>query len=111
VGPGTSELPIGAFARPGTNAPCFRRNDALAGRLLEAAATSRPPTAADPAAARTGPGLRRGGVRLGVLGAGRIGTALGRAAQRAGLEVRIASTRSAAELAQRLPGAAPVPVD
>ncbi|AXK46833.1 FAD/NAD(P)-binding protein [Brachybacterium saurashtrense] len=37
VGPWTSELPIGAFARPHTNAPCHRRNDALARVLLEAA--------------------------------------------------------------------------
>ena len=30
IGPWTSELPIAAFARPHTNAPCHRRNDALA---------------------------------------------------------------------------------
>src|SRR5699024_7304748 len=34
TGPWTSELPVGAFARPRTNAACFRRNDAVAADLL-----------------------------------------------------------------------------
>ncbi len=39
VGPGTSGWGAGAFARPGTNAAPFRENDALARRLLNAAAS------------------------------------------------------------------------
>ncbi|MDN6329037.1 MAG: FAD/NAD(P)-binding protein, partial [Brachybacterium sp.] len=37
LGPWTSEMPLGAFARPRTDAPCHRRNDALALELLAAA--------------------------------------------------------------------------
>jgi len=166
VGPWTSELPIGAFARPRTNAPCHRRNDALARELLETAlgrrvpqpVTGEPgraasvgarlgpatatgfavaelePTAADgsaPAAA-DGPAPAADAAvgsaavavapvrlpadlavrtphtpRLGVLGPGKIGSALTRAALRRGLEVSVAGRAAAPApaLAAKLPGA------
>ncbi|WP_341854272.1 hypothetical protein [Brachybacterium sp. GPGPB12] len=43
VGPWTSESPIAAFARPHTNAPCHRRNDALARESLETALSGNAP--------------------------------------------------------------------
>lgn len=38
AGPNTSEVPVGAFARPGTDAAAFRRNDGMARQILQAAA-------------------------------------------------------------------------
>lgn len=35
VGPATAEIPAGAFARPGTDAAAFRRNDSLARDILQ----------------------------------------------------------------------------
>ena len=106
IGPWTSELPLGAFARPGTNGPCHRRNDALAGELLAAAARHgqsaehvRGPGTAVP----VGPGVRA--PRLGVLGPGKIGSALARTALRGGLEVRVSGRSPAPVLSARLPGA------
>jgi predicted dinucleotide-binding enzyme/uncharacterized NAD(P)/FAD-binding protein YdhS len=167
VGPWTSELPIGAFARPRTNAPCHRRNDALARELLETAlrgraahrdggapevvgvggtvagasadgagleATAVPPTGLEAAAAAgTVPAHGTASVagsaatlvapvrlpadlavrvphspRLGVLGPGKIGSALTRAALRRGLEVAVAGRATPPALAAKLPGARPV---
>ncbi|MFC0674420.1 FAD/NAD(P)-binding protein [Brachybacterium hainanense] len=133
IGAWTSELPIGAFARPGTNAPCFRLGDALAARLLDAAAEHarlrqrrRAAPAPRPAAPRKGGADAETGAaaedprqvrrrllaapRVGILGPGRIGTALGRAALRAGLEVHVAARHGGAPLMTRLPGARHVPV-
>jgi predicted dinucleotide-binding enzyme/uncharacterized NAD(P)/FAD-binding protein YdhS len=127
VGPWTSELPIGAFARPRTNAPCHRRNDALARELLAAAqrraasqrhtgslpqaASSRPaadqqlaPAAGPPPAAALISRARRA-PRLGVLGPGKIGSALARTALRRGLEVQVTGRAPASVTAARLPGA------
>ncbi|APX33726.1 DNA-binding protein [Brachybacterium sp. P6-10-X1] len=122
VGPWTSELPIGAFARPRTNAPCHRRNDALARNLLEAAlahgetrGTRRPRRGAlaggTPPAAPPAPRGAALAPRLGVLGPGRIGSALARTALRAGMEVRVVGRAPAPALAARLPGAAPVALE
>ncbi|MGP6173422.1 FAD/NAD(P)-binding protein [Corynebacterium sp. A21] len=38
AGPNTSEVQVGAFARPGTDAAAFRRNDGIARQILQAAA-------------------------------------------------------------------------
>src|SRR5699024_446795 len=46
TGPWASELPVGAFARPRTNAACFRRNDAVAAHLLTAVTAGRAPALA-----------------------------------------------------------------
>ena len=128
VGPWTSELPIGAFARPRTNAPCHRRNDALARDLLEAALSRRAPRpgTGDAASAPVGAlpavpvdalPVRRPtdlavrvphSPRLGLLGPGKIGSALTRAALRRGLEVSITGRAAPTELAAKLPGARPV---
>lgn len=121
VGAWTSEMPVGAFARPGTNAPAFRLNDALAGRLLAAAhrragapvespsiPRRNPPVDADRSRPRHHPSSSP---RLGVLGPGRIGTAVARAAQRAGIEVRVASRRPVPDLGRRIPGAQAVPIE
>ena len=128
VGPWTSELPIGAFARPHTNAPCHRRNDALARDLLEAARDRRAPRPgsgdATGAPAHTLPVAEVGALparrpvdlavratrslRLGLLGPGKIGSALTRAALRRGLEVSVTGRAAPSELAARLPGARPV---
>ncbi|MEE1650131.1 FAD/NAD(P)-binding protein [Brachybacterium sp. J144] len=132
VGPWTSELPIGAFARPRTNAPCHRRNDALAGEMLAAARRRAiAPTAAtsasvSPAVALPGsvpvadrlalhvedahraPARPLRPLRLGVLGPGKIGRALARTAMRAGLEVAVHGRAGAPALAAQLPGARPV---
>ncbi|MGP9581512.1 FAD/NAD(P)-binding protein [Brachybacterium sp. AOP35-5H-19] len=135
VGPWTSELPVGAFARPRTNAPCHRRNDALARDLLDAALrhgalrhgeTARPSTATlsiesplespvepavelavEPAVESAGATVPRTAriPRLGVLGPGKFGSALTRAALRRGVEVTVAGRSPAAALAARLPGA------
>ncbi|ASK65982.1 DNA-binding protein [Brachybacterium avium] len=119
LGPWTSELPLGAFARPGTDAACHRRNDALARELLGAAQRRAitPPThlavsVADAASRARVPGPSRALLprrpRLGVLGPGKIGSALARTALRSGLEVQVAGRSSAPALAARLPGARPV---
>jgi predicted dinucleotide-binding enzyme len=136
VGPWTSELPIGAFARPRTNAPCHRRNDALARELLEAALGRRAPRpeaeGGTPAAAEAPsvasvdaplvalvdalPDRRPVDLavraphspRLGLLGPGKIGSALTRAALRRGLEVSVTGRAAPTELAAKLPGARPV---
>ncbi|MGP9537384.1 FAD/NAD(P)-binding protein [Brachybacterium sp. AOP43-C2-M15] len=125
VGPWTSELPIGAFARPRTNAPCHRRNDALARDLLEAA-LAHGETAARTSAATAGlapeapaasaspvPAAPRAvrAPRLGVLGPGKSGSALARTALRRGLEVHVAGRAGAASLAAKLPGARAVDVE
>ena len=129
VGPWTSELPIGAFARPRTNAPCHRRNDALARELLAAVEQSAQSAArepaqesaqgstqgstqepAQPAAVATGlrvavPPSPGRSPRLGVLGPGKIGSALARTALRSGLEVQVTGRNPTPALAAKLPGA------
>lgn len=158
IGPWTSELPIGAFARPHTNAPCHRRNDALARELLETAlrghaprpeaeqhadekadggtpvlvpvAAAAPaadgPTGVTPAAASAQVALASDASatavapfrlpadlavraphtpRLGVLGPGKIGSALTRTALRRGLEVAVTGRSAPPALAAKLPGA------
>ena len=116
VGPWTSELPIAAFARPNTNAPCHRRNDALARELLETALRGHAPR---PEAEQHGGEDADGGIpvlapvavraphtpRLGVLGPGKIGSALTRTALRRGLEVSVAGRSAPPALAAKLPGA------
>lgn len=140
VGPWTSELPIGAFARPRTNAPCHRRNDALARELLaaaeragRAAATGAElsPSVETSAPAETSAHVETSALvetstsavrshtaelplrttrslRLGVLGPGKIGSALARTALRSGLEVQVTGRAPAPALAAKLPGARPV---
>src|SRR5699024_4034350 len=49
LGPWTSEMPLGAFARPRTDAPCHRRTDAVARDLLLAAQSAAPSSRARPA--------------------------------------------------------------
>lgn len=116
VGPWTSELPIAAFARPHTNAPCHRRNDALARELLETALSGNAPRpeAEEPEggeADRGIPVLAPVAVRaphtprLGVLGPGKIGSALTRTALRRGLEVAVTGRSAPPALAAKLPGA------
>ena len=116
VGPWTSELPIAAFARPNTNAPCHRRNDALARELLETALRGHAP---QPEAEEHGGGEADDGIpvlapvavraphtpRLGVLGPGKIGSALTRTALRRGLEVAVTGRSAPPALAAKLPGA------
>ena len=116
VGPWTSELPIAAFARPNTNAPCHRRNDALARELLETALRGHAPR---PEAEQHGGEDADGGIpvlapvavraphtpRLGVLGPGKIGSALTRTALRRGVEVSVAGRSAPPALAAKLPGA------
>ncbi|MGN7212936.1 FAD/NAD(P)-binding protein [Brachybacterium paraconglomeratum] len=116
VGPWTSELPIAAFARPNTNAPCHRRNDALARELLETALRGHAP---QPEAEEHGRGEADDGIpvlapvavraphtpRLGVLGPGKIGSALTRTALRRGLEVAVTGRSAPPALAAKLPGA------
>ena len=116
VGPWTSELPIAAFARPNTNAPCHRRNDALARELLETALRGHAP---QPEAEQHGGGEADDGIpvlapvavraphtpRLGVLGPGKIGSALTRTALRRGLEVAVTGRSAPPALAAKLPGA------
>ena len=115
IGAWTSELPLGAFARPRTNAPCHRRNDAVARELLAAAArigdARREVTAVTPEVSTLNSataGLLPRARRLGVLGPGKIGSALTRAALRRGLEVSVTGRSPARTLAARLPGASPV---
>lgn len=105
IGPWTSELPVGAFSRPRTNSPVFRRNDALARQLLRAAAAGRERAAADDDA----PEHPVAPASIGIVGPGRIGTAIGRLAVRSGLDVRIAGRLPLAELHRRIPGARAVP--
>ncbi|HEX7350991.1 FAD/NAD(P)-binding protein [Brachybacterium sp.] len=119
IGSWTSELPIGAFARPRTNAPCHRRNDALARELLAAAqdvgprarrrdaSAPRPAVVVPEPTAETveQPSRALHSPRLGVLGPGKIGSALARTALRGGLEVQVTGRREATALAARLPGA------
>ena len=118
IGPWTSELPIGAFARPRTNAPCHRRNDALARELLAAAGrhAAAAPTGSSgpsgsawrPASAASAPTVSqraRRAPRLGVLGPGKIGSALTRTALRSGLEVQVTGRAPASVTAAHLPGA------
>ena len=116
VGPWTSELPIAAFARPNTNAPCHRRNDALARELLETALRGHAPR---PEAEQHGGEDADGGIpvlapvavraphtpRLGVLGPGKIGSALTHTALRRGLEVAVTGRSAPPALAAKLPGA------
>lgn len=116
VGPWTSELPIAAFARPNTNAPCHRRNDALARELLETALRGHAP---QPEAEEHGGEEADDGIpvlapvavraphtpRLGVLGPGKIGSALTRTALRRGLEVAVTGRSAPPALAAKLPGA------
>ncbi|UQN30311.1 FAD/NAD(P)-binding protein [Brachybacterium kimchii] len=97
VGPATSEFPLGAFARPRTDAPVFRRNDALARTLLaeaEAVAAGGPSTDAGHPAHD-----------VGIVGAGKIGTAIARQAVRSGLHVHVETSRDARSLSARIPGA------
>jgi predicted dinucleotide-binding enzyme/uncharacterized NAD(P)/FAD-binding protein YdhS len=97
VGPATSEFPLGAFARPRTDAPVFRRNDALARTLLaEAQAVTAVSASADA-------GLPAHD--LGIVGAGKIGTAIARQAVRSGLHVHVETSRDARSLSARIPGA------
>src|SRR5699024_3276240 len=111
LGPWTSEMPLGAFARPRTDAPCHRRNDAVARDLLLAAQSAAPSSRARPAP-HTRPAVSadrsQRAPRLGVLGPGKIGSALTRTALRSGLEVQVAGRAPVRALAAKLPGARPV---
>lgn len=97
VGPGTSELQVGAFARPRTNAPSFRRNDALARALACTLADVGTPHA--PRRGRTGTPV------LGILGTGKLGTALARTALRRGFHVEVGSRLPDDLVRTALPGA------
>jgi predicted dinucleotide-binding enzyme/uncharacterized NAD(P)/FAD-binding protein YdhS len=113
VGPATSEFPLGAFARPRTDAPVFRRNDSLARTLLEETASpdfpaaGRDGVAAAETAAGTAdaPGLALPAQDVGIVGAGKIGTAIARQAVRSGLHVHVRSSRDQRSLSARIPGA------
>jgi predicted dinucleotide-binding enzyme/uncharacterized NAD(P)/FAD-binding protein YdhS len=122
AGPGTSEIPLGAFARPGTGAPVFRMNDLLARDVLTAlrqpvrqvatsAETGDDDLEQDPRVAAASDRSGRAGhapsPRVAVLGAGRIGTAIARQAVRSGLEVEVRSRRHPRAVRARIPGAAP----
>lgn len=111
IGAWTSELPIGAFARPRTDAPCFRRNDQLARDLLRAAGDVAPvPMPQQPATDPVPPARLKYPVgprppRLGVIGTGKLGTALARTALRGGLEVAVTGRAPAASIRGAIPGA------
>lgn len=106
AGPWTSELPTGAFARPATNAPVFRRNDALARAVLRAAAgRTGAATGTTHATGGVAEPTRARRVRLGILGPGRIGSAVARLAVRRGLDVRVAGRQGPAAVTGRIPGA------
>ncbi len=108
AGPWTSELPLGAFTRPRTNAPVFRRNDALARSILRTAAgLEASPRHPVDVSVRTGEERSS----IAILGSGRIGTALARLAVRRGLDVRIAGRQGPATLRERVPAAHPIALE
>jgi predicted dinucleotide-binding enzyme/uncharacterized NAD(P)/FAD-binding protein YdhS len=111
AGPATSEMPLGAFSRPHSNAAVFRFNDAIARDLLEASGAISDGSVADAG----DPSPERdvaspvGVHRVSVVGSGKIGTALARQAVRSGLEVHLHSSQDPEVLLRRVPGAVPHP--
>jgi predicted dinucleotide-binding enzyme len=107
AGPGTSEIPLGAFARPGTDAPVFRMNDLLARDLLTGIERGEGASVTDDRAPRpAGSGNTPSDPRVGVIGAGKIGTAIARQSVRSGLEVQVHSRQDPRTVRARIPAAA-----
>lgn len=104
VGPVTTEVLVGAFARPRTNSLTFRANDQVGRSILYDIAAVR---AAGRGVGRPAPGVRRRRPHVGIVGPGRMGSAIARAALDAGLGVRMAGRSPLDVIADRISHSAP----